>query len=114
MSLYDPLQINLEKQIGSLLSNDDALLHISEEQLSILQLATEGGSILAVLSELLHSPALTSPIARLFRPLLVDLCARWTELQGNEEQKFIALAALLGYHPEIFPYCFPPLRRTPN
>jgi midasin len=101
--MFDPLQINLEKQLGLLLSNQDALKHITEAQRTILQNPPGGSAVLTVLSHLLRSPPLTALVAQLFRPLLVDLCARWLECYDDDGASFVALAFLLGWHPELYP-----------
>ncbi|KAJ3798746.1 P-loop containing nucleoside triphosphate hydrolase protein [Lentinula aff. detonsa] len=55
------------------------------------------------LSSALATPAYTTCIATLFRPILLDLCARWitnTRSLGNE---LISLCMLIEVHEELFP-----------
>jgi hypothetical protein len=101
--MYDPLQIDLKKQLDILLASVDASGQVAKEQKAILQNPLNGGEVLSVLSQLLRFPPLTTLVARLFRPLIVDLCARWLDLYEDEVSAFIALAFLLGWHPEIYP-----------
>ena len=103
--MHNPLQIDFKKQLGILLTNSEAVKHISDEYLVILQnpVIGNGGIILTVISQLLRTPPLTSLIAQLFRPLIVDLCARWIDLNSDYESTLYALAFLLGWHPEIYP-----------
>jgi midasin len=49
-------------------------------------------------------PAYTQLIATLFRPILIDLCARWLENEDGSEQYLVALCYLLEVHEELFPY----------
>lgn len=58
---------------------------------------------LNALARLLAFPALTDEISTRFRPLLMDLCARWLELDNLEEHRvFEAFASLLHPHNELF------------
>lgn len=98
--IHDPLKINLRRQKTLLLSSispntiySDALINAS----SSLQL-------LATLSTILAVPAYTQLIATLFRPILIDLCARWLEAEDESEQHLVALCYLLEVHEELFPY----------
>lgn len=59
---------------------------------------------LDALARLLAFPALTEEVSTRFRPLLMDLCARWIGMNDLEDHKvFEAFAALLRPHREIFP-----------
>ena len=103
MSLYntpnDPLAINLSKQTQALL----AILPPDSPYLSQISLVLSPQSLLSTLSRLLAVPSLTVPISNLFRPLLVDLCARWLHDQENLEDRFIAFCMLIENHEELFP-----------
>lgn len=67
------------------------------------------GKVLEVLSRLLSVPLLVETIIKLFRPLLVDLFARWLDVgededEGLQEERLAALAYVVEVHEEIFPY----------
>jgi midasin len=49
-------------------------------------------------------PALTEHIANTFRPILIDLCARWLQFPENTEEKFEAFGLLIQIHEELFQY----------
>ncbi|KAF8967136.1 hypothetical protein BDZ97DRAFT_1903538 [Flammula alnicola] len=59
--------------------------------------------LLATLSSLLAAPAFTQLVATLFRPILIDLCARWLESENDVEEHLVALCHLLEVHEELFP-----------
>jgi midasin len=61
------------------------------------------GEILSLASKFLLLPSSTTIIAETFRPLLLDLCARWLESSDLLEDKLSALCFLLQPHAEIFP-----------
>jgi midasin len=99
MEFHDPISINLARQSQSLVSK------ISPESpyaAAIVQ-ASLPGPLLDTLSHLLTVPALTLSIATAFRPLLLDLCARWLNDRGNEDDKLVALCLLLDPHQELYP-----------
>jgi len=56
------------------------------------------------LSILLKNPLYTAQIARLFSPLLVDLCARWLDDEEQDEAKFAVFGLLVPAHEELYPY----------
>ncbi|KAG1882661.1 hypothetical protein F4604DRAFT_1986326 [Suillus subluteus] len=96
---FDPLRINLAKQkraLGALLPPDSFhIQHITE--------ANTPTNALSTLSRLLAVPALTLTIADLFRPLLIDLCARWLHDDDDIEDRFIAFCLLIEIHEELYP-----------
>ncbi|CCA66844.1 related to midasin (AAA ATPase) [Serendipita indica DSM 11827] len=65
--------------------------------------ALETSQRLHALSKLLKSPKHTLGVARMFSPLLVDLCARWLDDQEEDEQKFTVFGLLLPAHEELYP-----------
>lgn len=99
MTIHDPLTINLTKQTRSLLTK------IPPESVytTVLTQASTVAALLDTLSRLLFVPALTLPVATAFRPLLLDLCARWLEDEENKEDKLVALCLLLEPHEELYP-----------
>ena len=60
--------------------------------------------MLSLASKFLLLQSCTSIVADAFRPLLLDLCARWLENSEALEDKLSALCFLLQPHTEIFPY----------
>ena len=98
-SICDPLTINLSRQTR-LLSD---LLPRDSPHLAALRNASSRPGLLIQLSRLLATPGLTITVATLFRPLLLELCARWLEEDGDLEDKLEGAALLLEIHPEIFP-----------
>lgn len=98
MTIHDPCSINLNRQTQSLLSE------ISPESVyrTALTEAPTPGALLDTLSRLLFVPALTLSVATAFRPLLLDLCARWLEGEENKEEKLVALCLLLEPHEELY------------
>ncbi|KAG2151443.1 P-loop containing nucleoside triphosphate hydrolase protein [Suillus clintonianus] len=96
---FDPLSINLAKQkraLRALLPPDSIHIHQITE-------ANTTTHALLTLSRLLAVPALTLTIADLFRPILIDLCARWLHDDDNIEDKFIAFCLLIEFHEELYP-----------
>ena len=96
---HDPLAFNLHGQLKSFaaeLSNDSP-------QVQRLQNATSRATLFRALSTLLATPGLTTLVATYFRPILLDLCARFLEVREGLIPKFEALCALLSVHPEIYP-----------
>ncbi|KAF8843352.1 P-loop containing nucleoside triphosphate hydrolase protein [Paxillus ammoniavirescens] len=103
----DPLTINLAKQTRTLL----ALLPPDSIYASQISLASSARDLLATLSRLLATPSLTITISYLFRPLLIDLCARWLHSQEDLEDRFVALCVLIENHEELFSILSAFLRR---
>ncbi|KAH7885416.1 midasin [Phlebopus sp. FC_14] len=104
---YDPLTINLAKQTRALL----ALLPSGSPYITQISLASSPGDLLSILSRLLAKPSLTVTISDLFRPLLIDLFARWLQDEKDIEERFVALCLLIEYHDELFPILSAFLRR---
>ncbi|KAF8443019.1 hypothetical protein L210DRAFT_3759383 [Boletus edulis BED1] len=97
--LSDPLTINLSKQTRALL----AILPTDSAYSTQISLASSPTALLSTLSRLLAAPSLTVSISDLFRPLLVDLCARWLHDEEDLEDRFIAFCMLIENHEELFP-----------
>jgi midasin len=98
--IHDPLKINLPQQIRVL-----AEITLLDSQLHDTLLAAPTRSeLLQQLSRALLNPRYTLAVSNAFRPLLLDLCARWLEDDADEEDKLEALCLLLDVHPELFPY----------
>ncbi len=99
-AIDDPLRINLAQQLRLL---SEELPQGRPPYLSLLQNASSRPELLKQLSRLLATPGLSIHVAKLFKPLLLDLCARWLEEETELEEKLEASALLLEIHPEIFP-----------
>ena len=98
-TFYDPLTINLEQQTLGFLGT---LPQISTLHTTLLTAPTRP-ELLHRLSRALLLPEHTIAVSNYFRPILLDLCARWLEDEMDEENKLEALCLLLDLHPEIFP-----------
>ncbi|OCH90921.1 midasin [Obba rivulosa] len=103
----DPLRINLRRQIQVLLAQ---LPHNSLYTTQLQQVGTRP-ELLTCLSRLLAIPALTDVVAKAFRPILIDLCARWLHDDENDDEKLEALCLLLEIHPELYTVLSALLRR---
>ncbi|KZT67287.1 hypothetical protein DAEQUDRAFT_812985 [Daedalea quercina L-15889] len=95
----DPLSINLRKQTAVLL----AQIPQNSPHARALQNASSRTELLNTLSHLLLLPAYTNVVAVTFRPILLDLCARWLHDEENELEKLEALCLLLKIHLEVYP-----------
>ncbi|KAI8971187.1 midasin [Trametes punicea] len=98
-SFIDPLHLNLHRQTQKLLRQ----LPPGNSYSIVLQDANARNVLLDVLSNMMLSPQFTMMITTLFRPLLVDLCARWLHKDEDDVQKFWALCLLIDIHPELYP-----------
>ncbi|KAJ7264443.1 hypothetical protein B0H12DRAFT_1209400, partial [Mycena haematopus] len=108
-AIHDPLAMNLRGQTRVLISSlplDSP--HASKLATAVSQTSTE---LLAVLSSLLASPDLTLLIATIFRPILLNLSARWLDEPQNTEEQLVALCFLLEVHEELFPVLHTMLQR---
>lgn len=99
MPIHDPLSINLTRQIRSLISK----LPAGSVYATAIEQSHTPGALLGILSDLLLVPGLTLSVATSFRPLLLDLCARWLSDDANIEDKLVALCLLLEPHQELYP-----------
>ena len=102
----DPLSLNARKQVTYLLETIPADSILYNE----LQLVTSGSDLLSTLSLHMRRPSLTLAVAWAYRPLLIDLCARWLDDTEDLLCKYEALSLLVGVHEELYPYvsCFFP------
>ena len=96
---FDPLSINLAKQQRALLT----LLPPNSNHIQQVAETNTLAHALSTLSCLLAVPALTLTIADLFRPLLIDFCARWLHNDDDIEERFIAFCLLIEFHEELYP-----------
>ncbi|TFK40741.1 midasin nuclear AAA ATPase [Crucibulum laeve] len=98
-AIHDPLYINLRRQTQLLIS----MLPANSQYVAELTQSSTTRELLTTLSVLLAIPALTQKVATLFRPILLDLCARWLEVEGHTEEQLVALCYLLEVHEELYP-----------
>ena len=78
-NLGDPLAINLRKQTAALITQ----LPEDSPYVPSLKNASSKAELLNTLSYLLSLPAYTIAVATAFRPILLDLCARWLHEIGR-------------------------------
>jgi len=97
--IRDPLRFNLHGQAKLLLST----LPPHDPYATAISNANSTRELLALLSQLLATPAYTLRIAKLFRPILFDLCARWIDKPDVSETEFVALCLLVEVHEELYP-----------
>ncbi|KAH9936525.1 uncharacterized protein B0H18DRAFT_1206806 [Fomitopsis serialis] len=95
----DPLATNLRRQTKVLLAQMPEDSHHAHA----LKNASTRTDLLNTLAYLLSLPAYTNAVAVAFRPILLDLCARWLHDQENELARFEALCLLLEIQTEIYP-----------
>ncbi|KAI9068715.1 midasin [Trametes sanguinea] len=98
-SFKDPMCLNLKGQTRKLLGQ----LPPESTYYVALKNAASRAALLETLSSLMLMPPLTMTIAQLFRPLLVDLCARWLQRESSDLSAFEALCMLLEIYPEVYP-----------
>jgi hypothetical protein len=101
----NPLAIHLQRQTQHLAS----VVPPESACIRDLQNAPDTQAFLNTLSGLLSNPAHTQIVAALFRPILMDLAARWLDDTQNAERNLYALAFLIEVQEELFPcvasYC---------
>ncbi|THH06083.1 hypothetical protein EW145_g4329 [Phellinidium pouzarii] len=95
----NPLSLNIHRQLNLLLE----LIPQDSPFFDELQISSSGGGFLPNLSRYMLHPSLTLAIAWAFRPLLMDLCARWLDEDGDIVDKLEALALLIEVHEELYP-----------
>ncbi|TBU59248.1 midasin [Dichomitus squalens] len=105
-NLHDPLRMDLQRQTQKLVA------HLPAESpfVTALQNISSRQALLDIVSRLLLLPQYTMLVAGLFRPVLLDLCARWLHQDGDELEKFEALCLLLEIYQELYPMLLAILR----
>ncbi|KAF8630919.1 hypothetical protein AX17_005277 [Amanita inopinata Kibby_2008] len=106
--ILDPLTINLQRQARLLLEK----LPQGSPYAAELSHVASNRRLLVILSCLLAKPELTALLARAFRPLLVDLCARWIEGDDCDEEQFVAISYLVEPQEELYPVLDRMLQKT--
>ncbi|QRV86470.1 AAA domain protein [Ceratobasidium sp. AG-Ba] len=108
-SAHDPLQFDIIGQSHALLLKIGEYIQNAQTRLVIEGLLAQTPSAtvsqaLDAVSELMATPAFTLIVADLFRPLVIDLCARWIDNNRLDDvDRFVALCLLVEPHEEIFP-----------
>lgn len=97
--IHDPLCLDLRRQTQKLLTH----LGASSPYATALQTVSSNRTLLDALCRLLLVPQLTLLVAGLFRPILLDLCARWLQQDTGKSEKFEALCFLLEIYEELYP-----------
>lgn len=96
----DPLRLDIKKQVSTLLDQ----LPPENPHAVVLKDIPSRHALLDTISTLLYVPQHTMLVSRLFRPVLLDLCARWLDRDVDLLEKFESLCLLLEIHPELYPY----------
>ncbi|KXN88102.1 Midasin [Leucoagaricus sp. SymC.cos] len=115
--LRDPLTLNLKKQVRTLLgflsSRPNATGTELGDAVNILSVFVNGTAVGPVISQVLDSvsrflsvPQFSQVVVRLFRPLLVDLFARWLGFDERGELQEARLS-VLAYVVEVFEELYP-------
>jgi midasin len=99
-NIRDPLSLDLRSQWLDFVSKHPAWF--AHSQVNLVDASPK--ELLSLASKFLLIPSYTTIVADTFRPLLLDLCARWLENSDEVEDKLCALCLLLQPHVEIFPY----------
>lgn len=97
--IKDALAFNLERQLQLYLQ---AVLPSVDPLIAQLQ-ASSLPDALPLLSTLLKNPKYTPLILQSFRPILLDLCARWLDDDIDDEAKFSAFGFLIPCCEELYP-----------
>ncbi|KAI0916947.1 hypothetical protein AcW2_007206 [Taiwanofungus camphoratus] len=108
--VHNPLGINLKKQTNILISR----LPQDSRYANALKKVSTRSELLETLSRLLAVPGLTNAVATAFRPLLLDLCARWLHTDEYRDERLEAFCLLLEIHTELYPILSAFLRRSGN
>ena len=101
--LRNPTSMNVQQHLQDLLHS----LPADAAHVQSFRKALSTGNILDVLSTYLRNPSLTLAITGAFRPLLMDLCARWLDARKESRSDLDVLEALtllLEVQEELFPY----------
>lgn len=99
-TVHDPLLINLRRQTQILLESTP----LASGYAADLNENVPIDKLLTTLAKLLVNSSLTQIIATLYRPILLDLCARLLDWEDEKEEHLVALCLLVEVHEELFPY----------
>lgn len=95
---YDPCAFNISRKTKKLFATCPAAAPYA----TTLRNATTYSDYADALAKLLLVPSLTRSVANLFRPILMDLCARLLHDEEFMEDKLVAVASLIQPHIELF------------
>lgn len=99
-----PLRFDLRGKISQLVSAHPRFPFPD----ALVDSASRTTEVLNCVARLLAFPALTDEVSSRFRPILMDLCCRWLDLDDLDAHRiFESFAALARPHKEIFPYVLP-------
>ena len=102
-TLCDPLRLDLQRQTQKLIDQFPG-----DGPIAALRNVSSRQALLDHLSMLLLSPQYTMAVCMLFKPLLLDLCARWLHQDTDMLEKFEALCLLIEICEELYS-CVSPL-----
>ena len=100
VAVKDALAFNLELQLQLFLQAVSPSVDTLIAQLQASSLP----DALCLLSTLLKNPKYTLLVLQNFRPVLLDLCARWLDDESDDEAKFSAFGFLIPCCEELYPY----------
>ena len=115
VTMYNPLCMNLDEAIQELmevLAQMEGSRHTSQQEAvdnvmnTILKSpAISNWEILNCLSKLLLNPTLTMRVAKLFRPILIDLASRWllAEAVNSDQSIFAHVESVAGAFSRLIP-----------
>ncbi|CAE6427190.1 unnamed protein product [Rhizoctonia solani] len=118
MGAHDPLKFDLLGQSQKLLLKIGLCTQATSATASLEAALNESSQpnipkILCTISRLMSAPAFTVLVSDDFRPLLMDLCARWLDDDSIDEvDRLVALCLLVEPYEEIFPILAAYLGRT--
>lgn len=110
--LRDPLKVNLKKQVKALIDVVVLYPEVYPRLPAVFDVlesfvndgGVDKGKVLDAVSRYLSVPQLVESVVRYFRPLLVDLFARWLEDEEEvREERLVALVYVVEVHEEVFP-----------
>ena len=70
---------------------------------SAIRHAASATALLAILPRLLAESPLTMLVEMHFRPILMDLCAKWLDYPEDKYKKLAAFGVLIELHEELYP-----------
>jgi hypothetical protein len=108
--IEDALAFNLERQLQLFLR---AVLPSVDPLIARLH-ASSLSDALPLLSTILKNPKYTLLVLQNFRPILLDLCARWLDDEIDDEEKFSAFGFLIPCCEELYPYVSIPVINDTN
>ncbi|KAJ1310100.1 hypothetical protein OPQ81_006847 [Rhizoctonia solani] len=118
MGACDPLKFDLIGQSQTLLRKIELCTHATSAKAYLKAVLNDPSQlnvsgVLCTISRLMSTPTFTVLVVDHFRPLLIDLCARWLDDDSIDEvDRLVALCLLVEPYEEIFPILAAYLGRT--